>query len=490
MKQLGWQRRMVVAGLLGMALCSSLSALAEMKSGVDKTGTAGQAVVLPTDGLTLSAALGQALVNNPDLRLSIHAIEQALAFVDLARSSRRPQVHALLGITATRDPQRVLPPERDGDPGAYARGIVDGSLIVQFPLYTAGRLRGEEEASQHRKQAVEAKLTRVRRELVTAVVRVFYQILAQRQVLTSLEFSRQTLQQHLARVNRLIAAGKGTNVDRLRLQVRIATLDERLVQERNVLEIGRRALANLMGGTKLPPRLVGKIAQTIPAQLERDEDAALALALQQRADIRSARAELRAARKRLQVARAGYRPTVNLQASLSPRYAPDPDWRGSGADHGDVMAFAGVVMDVPIFEGGRIKARIRQRQAELDRAVEQLRKVQLAVRYDVQRALLNLTAAEQRERTMATVVSQAKESLRLEQVKQREGNGTITDVLDAQTAELDAETLLIRANADQAVSIQAVRAALGMDFPGLAKTPTPQGVSKTKKKSAAEKTAN
>jgi RNA polymerase sigma-70 factor (ECF subfamily) len=62
-------------------------------------------------------------------------------------------------------------------------------------------------------------------------------------VIESLEFSRKALQEHLTRVQDLIAAQKAAKVDQLRTEVRIADLKQRLAQEHNVVAVQQRVLA-------------------------------------------------------------------------------------------------------------------------------------------------------------------------------------------------------------------------------------------------------
>jgi outer membrane protein TolC len=108
----------------------------------------------------------------------------------------------------------------------------------------------------------------------------------------------------------------------------------------------------------------------------------------------------------------------------------------------------GVIADIPLFEGGQIDARVRQEQARLSAARYRLRELKLQIRLDVETAILNLRSARERIQATESAVGLAQESLRIERQKYDLGRGSITDVLDAQSALLDSQTNYFRAWAD------------------------------------------
>jgi outer membrane protein TolC len=119
------------------------------------------------------------------------------------------------------------------------------------------------------------------------------------------------------------------------------------------------------------------------------------------------------------------------------------------------------VVDIPIFEGGRIEARVRQESARLLAARERLRRLELQVQLDVETAVLNIGSSAQRVEATEKAIEQAKESLRIERQKYELGKGSITDVLDAQSALLDSQTNYYRALADYNTALAQYRLATG-----------------------------
>ena len=235
--------------------------------------------------------------------------------------------------------------------------------------------------------AANQRLARSRKELIFNVSSVFFNILAQKRVVESLEFSRQTLQEHLKQVEALVVAQKAARVDRMRTEVRLADIEQRLVREENVKLIYQRVLVNLLG-LKNPSGAIslrGSLAVAQKASIP-DLETALAKAWSSRDDFLSARSALEAQARNVDVARAGHWPTLSLQGAYGERWAIGLV-SGFGDRSSEVYRI-GIAVDIPIFEGGRVEARVRDQRAKLASAQERFRKLDLQIRLDVETALL------------------------------------------------------------------------------------------------------
>jgi outer membrane protein TolC len=118
-------------------------------------------------------------------------------------------------------------------------------------------------------------------------------------------------------------------------------------------------------------------------------------------------------------------------------------------------------VDIPIFEGGRVEARVRDQRAKLASAKERFRKLDLQIRLDVETALLNVNSSWERTEAIKKTIEQAQESFRIERQKYDLGKGAIVDVLDAQSALLDSQTNYDRALADYNIALAQLRLAMG-----------------------------
>ena len=406
----------------------------------------------PAEGpLTLSEAIRVALVNNPDVAAAAWDSEAAQARYDYAVGARWPRLSGVGSYAHHLDEQRLLPVAQPGDPSILSRDIVSGDLVLTMPIFTGGRLVSQIQAAELLQQAAEHRLARSREELVFNVSSVFYGILAQRQVIESLEFSARTLQEHLVRVDALIAAQKAAKVDRMRTEVRLADVQQRRVQEQNVMTIQHRALASLLGSGDHSEALAvqGDLGQEQNASIP-ELETALTTAWSSRDDYLAAKSALEAQTRNVDVARAGHSPTVFLQGSYGGRWAPGST-TGTGKELDDVGRI-GIGAEIPIFEGGQINAQVQEQRAILAAARERLRKLELQIRLDIETALLSIRSSHERIVAIKTAVEQAQESLRIERERYDLGKGAIIDVLDAQSALLDSQTNYYRALADMSVA--------------------------------------
>ncbi len=431
-------------------------------SGQGVSAPAAGAGALP-ESLTLPKAIEIALANNPGIAAEGWDIRAAEARRDLAVGAVLPSLRAVGGYTRHLDDQRLIPSRESRDWGSpFTDDIFSADLVLTTPLYTGGRLISEIKAAELLREAVEHRLARSREELIFNVSSLFYGIQAQGPVIDSLEFSRKALQEHRRRIQDLLAVQKAARVDLLRTEVRLADLEQRLVSERNVLAVQKRALANLLGisGAEQPIALEGSL--TAPEQEPTTSlKANLATALRQRPDYLAARAAFEAQARKVDAARAAHYPTVALQGAYGGRWAPSPSLRPPGANEADDVGSVGIVVDVPVFEGGRIDAAIREQKAQLESDRKRLRELELRIHLDVETATLNLVSA--RERFLATekAIEQADESLRIEREKYDLGKGAIVDVLDAQSALLDSQTNYYRALAEYHTAAAQLHLAVG-----------------------------
>jgi outer membrane protein len=409
--------------------------------------------------LTLEQAIDVALANNPDIVGRNWEMQAARAQREVATGAAWPSIHAVGGYSRHLDPQRIVP-VGVGTLGATSRDIVSGDLVLTMPLLTGGQISNRIRAAELLQQAAQHRLSRTREEIVFNVSSLFFSILGQERIVESLEYSRTSLEQHRQRVQELIAGDRAARVDLLRTEVRLANLEQQLVQERNVLAIQRRALASLLGIGSGPTAIAieGVLSATEADRVRLDD--ALAKAFVRRDDYLSARREVEAQARQRNAARGGRWPTVFLRGSYGARYGIDADVPAGADDLADVGSL-GVSVDVPLFEGGAIRARIREETSRLYAAHERLRRLELQIRLEVETALLNMEAAHHRIDVTAKAIEQSEESLRIERQRHELGVGTITDVLDAQAAMLEAQTSHFRALADRETARAQLRLAVG-----------------------------
>jgi len=414
--------------------------------------------------LSLTKVIEIAISNNPEISAMHYDVEAAIARQSEARGALFPRISAEGSYFYNLDNQRLIPARYNGEPGVFSEEIISGDVVLRMPLFMGGKLINEIKAASLLRQSVENRLARTREELVFNISSTFFSILAQEHIINSLQFSQTTMEKHLQQVNDLISAQKAAKVDQLRTEVRLSDVRQKLVREKNTLMLQHRLLANLMGVEEISPMftLEGALEKFLP-ELPLKESC-LDLAFEQRPDYHASRKELEAQTRRVDIARAGHLPTISLFGSYGRRWAEEPSEQPSGTKDDEDIGRVGIVAEIPLFEGGRIRARIREETAKLAAAQERLRKIELQIRLEVETALLNTTSAFERVQTTEKAIEQARESLRIEREKYELGKGAILDVLDAQSALLEAETNYYRGLTDFNIAKVQIKLAMGEDI--------------------------
>ena len=243
--------------------------------------------------LSLQEAIGLALAKSPRLAEARWETVRAEAETEQSASQRWPTVTAQAGYQRWLDPQRLVPITKSGEAGAgvFTHDIVSGDLTLHMPLYAGGAIDASVAASKHRRQSSRHTLERNRQTLAYEVTVVFYEIIGQRRLLEAFEATAQALAEERRVLAERIAVDKAAPVDTLRLDVRIAELDQSVAQARNGLAIRRRELATLLG---LDPAVV-----EVDARGELLDDTPRLSGSQQlgnRADLLAARSETEARR--------------------------------------------------------------------------------------------------------------------------------------------------------------------------------------------------
>jgi outer membrane protein len=415
----------------------------------------------PAKSLSLDKALVLALEQNPDVAEAQSRLEEAEARLRTARAGGGPTVKARGAYDYWTEDQRLFPATQNGDLGTFGPEVAGADVVATLPLYTGGRVSGEAESADWNQQSASNQLTRARETLVFQVTAQFYGLLAQDEVLRSLETAVKAMDEQQRTIQSLVDAEKAARVDLLRVQVRRSELYERQVRERNNRTVQQRAWAALLGLEDAQAPVAQGTLESREVSICPDSAICMQKALEQRTDLRAAQEAVSAAEAAMRAAKAGFKPTLSAQASYGGRWMIDATDQPEGADDQEDVGRIGFVAEIPIFDSHLTRAKVAEQRARLRGAQERLRKQELQIRYEVETALADLASAQERILTSGQTVDQAEESFRIVKEKYDLGKGTLTDVLDSQNALVIAQTSLARALADGAIADARRRLATG-----------------------------
>ena len=157
-----------------------------------------------------------------------------------------------------------------------------------------------------------------------------------------------------------------------------------------------------------------------------------------RPDIRRAEANLHAATADIGQAEADFFPKVTLSGSVGVQAIRFKDL-GNISPFGALQFSGGPSITIPVFEGGRLKYTLDLRKAQQQEAAVQYQQTVLQAFHDVDNALTNYAAEQQRREQLARAMDQARIALALARQQYVQGLSTFLDVLTAQRTVLDAQ---------------------------------------------------
>jgi outer membrane protein, multidrug efflux system len=203
--------------------------------------------------------------------------------------------------------------------------------------------------------------------------------------------------------------------------------------------------SELASGKPIPP-VPPEIAVGLPADL-----------LRRRPDIRAAEARLHSATAHIGVATADLFPRLTLKADFGTQSLNFPGL----ADWASRFFNAGPTLQLPIFEGGRLKATVRLNDVrEQELAVTYAKTVVSAV-HEVENAVVALQNEEQRHASLESTVGENRIALDIARERYAGGVTTFLDVLDAERTLQQNESTLADSTSVLSTDAVALYKALG-----------------------------
>lgn len=411
---------------------------------------------------TLERSLEYALAHNPDARLAQQRIAAAQAGLEQANSAFWPRLQFQSSYTRTDNPMLTFGsilnqrsysssldfndvPEVDN---FNARGI------VTVPLYAGGRNIADRRTAKANREAAQQESAAVRNALGFEVARSFHTVRKTREFIRATEAAVNSFERNLSLANKRLEGGTVLKSDVLDVEVRLAQAREDVVRAHNANSLAVRALRNLLGMEE------GEfiVADTAPVV-----DVPESGNFSSRPEMVAATERERAAQAQVRGAKSSYQPRVSAFGSLD----HDRGWVTEG--HGDSYT-AGLMLQWDLWDGFSTRAKTREANAHLESTREEQRKLRLAIDFEVERARLDLKAAEERLAVSSKTVEQAEESAKLTHNRFEQGLALSTQLIDAETALVAVRVRRAEAESDQRIAVAALRKALAL--PQLDGTPT------------------
>ena len=376
----------------------------------------------------LSGLVAQALAGNPDLAIASERIRQAEALLQIAGASLFPTLNldAATGQTGSRP---------RGGPTTNNKST-DVALTASYELDLWGRNASIKRSADESLQATRFDYETARLTLVASVATTYFDVLTFR---ARLAITRETVaiaERILGVVESRTRYGVASQLDLARQQTAVlqarAIIPPLELLERQALN----ALAVLVG--RPPEGFDVAAASVLVLPVPGVEPALPADVLVRRPDIAAAEAQLAAANADVAAARAALLPSIRLTGSAG--LASDA-LLSIGSSPTLIYAIAASLAQ-PIFDGGRLRGQVDFAAARERELVENYRRSILAALTDVENALVAANRTAVQEELQTQVREGAQRTLRLAEIRYREGVDDLLSVLDAQRTLFQAQDQL------------------------------------------------
>lgn len=416
-------------------------------------GTALVALALPAAASadTLRDALAKAYENNPTLtgaRASQRVTDET---VPLARANGLPNVGVQGSYTeyVLQSSNNFTSPDR-----AFSIGPQ-----ISIPIYQGGAVKNAVNAAEKRVEAGQANLRATESSIFSQAVAAYMDVIRDQALVALNRSNVDVLGVNRQATGDRFEIGDLTRTDVAQSESRLATARSQLQTAESRLISSRERYIQIIGDAPTdlqpPPPL-----PNLPASPQE----AVTVALADNPDIEAAQITVDATRYDIRTAKASRLPQVSLTGQTG--YVNYLGTIGSNTPgvsfaQSSTTGSAGITATIPIFQGGRPAAQVRQAQARSSQSMERLVETERSVVAQVRSAFASWQASLQVIQSAQVASDAAQLSLEGVRAENSVGNRTILDILNAEQEYLNAQVTLVSSRRDAYVAAFTLLAAMG-----------------------------
>lgn len=354
------------------------------------------------------------LENNTDLNVARLKVDEAEAVLTAARGAFLPGVNAALK-------------EQVSAPGGNAFSV---NIGASWEADIFGKLRNSKHQAAAALEQSVAYRQAVQTQLVASIANMYYTLLMLDEQMSVSQRTYDNWKENIRTMEALKRAGKTNEAavlqaksNQLNVQASMIDLEQSIVETEN-------AFCALLGIVPVTVRRGHLNEQNFPIELSAGLPSGL---LSRRPDVKQAEMALAQAYYATNVAQASFYPQLSLSGTLG--------WNASGASVDPSEFFANLVASVlqPVFAKRSLKANLKKAKAQQEEAMYQFRQAVLDAGVEVNNALIQWQAAQERMEVDRSQVVHLKAAVWNTQLLMKHGGATYIEVLTAQQTLLKAE---------------------------------------------------
>ena len=329
------------------------------------------------------------------------------------------------------------------------RNLYAGAATLTQPLFMGGKIIAYNKITKYAEQLAASQHAIGMQDVILSTDQAYWQVISLVNKKQLAESFLQLVQKLDSDVNKMVEQGVATTADALSVRVKVNEAEMTLTQVEDGLNLSKMVLCQLCG---IPLNTEIRLADedmkdlTLPNTYTESN---VSTALANREELKSLELATKIYQQKVNVARAEYLPSIGLTANY---LFTNPSLVNGFENRFRGMWGVGVVVSIPVFHWGEGIYKVRAAKAEANIARYRLddarEKIELQVTqssYKVNEATKKLAMAEKN-------MEKAEENLRYANLGFKEGVIPTSNVLEAQTAWLSAQSGKIDAQIDLKMS--------------------------------------
>ncbi|WP_333700170.1 TolC family protein [Bacteroides congonensis] len=325
------------------------------------------------------------------------------------------------------------------------RNVYAGAVTLTQPLYMGGKIRAYNKITQYAEELARQQHQGGMQEVIMSTDQAYWQVISLVNKKKLAEGYLKLLQQLDSDVEKMIAEGVATKADGLSVRVKVNEAEMTLTKVEDGLSLARMLLCQLCGlNLSSPVTLTDENMDDIPL-LAPETHFDMSTAYANRPEIRSLELATQIYRQKVNVTRSEHLPSIALMGNYM---VTNPSVFNSFENKFKGMWNVGVMVQIPIWHWGEGIYKTRSAKAEARIAQYQLEDAREKIELQVNQAAFKVNEAGKKLVMASKNMEKAEENLRYATLGFKEGVIATSNVLEAQTAWLSAQSEKIDAQID------------------------------------------
>jgi outer membrane protein TolC len=316
------------------------------------------------------------------------------------------------------------------------------SISATKIIYSGGKIESLIDQAEANKQISLNDLEKEKQKIIYKVTEAYYQVLQTEGIERVSAQAVKQMQAHLKSSEALLKEGMIAPIDLNQIKSQLSNLEHNLIKAENGHKLTMYNLNSIIWIDLNTELVLENNLSYEPYEINLEQ--ALIQARENRPEIMNIAQQRRIMEEMVDVAKSNRRPQVIFSA-----------------ESGIIGWQAMIVAEYSFLDGGVNKAKIDQAEINLAQVDQSEQQVQQLIEFEVRSAYLNMKEAEKLIKVAEEGIKNSQESFRIAQVRYNEGIATNTEVIDAQSTLIEAETNHLNALYDYNINRAALIKAMG-----------------------------